>query len=110
MRVRVHVRVRVRVCVCACVRACVSVFAYMCACVRVCVCVRVCMNIRASVVVPKRAIISVCTGYVAGACRDTDCEQLCFPVATGYTCGCAIGFTLNADEKSCDSGKRPQKH
>ena len=75
----------------------------MCTGVYVRACAHACNNIVASVVVTKN------TCYVSGACDDADCEQLCFPVARGRTCGCAIGFTLNADETSCDSGKRSRK-
>ena len=52
----------------------------------------------------------MCVIYMSVTCtdacgEDSDCEQLCFPSANGHTCACAIGFTLNKDGKSCDSGK-----
>ena len=112
---RACVRTFVRACVHACVWACMHSYVRTCVHVYWCVCVcaraRVCRNILVLVIVTKRATLYyIRTGYVAGACSDTDCEQLCFPAATGHACGCAIGFTLNADTKSCDSGKRLQKH
>lgn len=55
--------------------------------------------------------ISACSLRFADACsKDTNCEQLCFPSANGHTCGCAIGFSLNKDGKSCDSGKTSHRY
>ena len=49
-------------------------------------------------------------GYVfvrAGRCQvyNGGCSQLCYLSGdSDNTCGCAIGFKLNADGRSCDSG------
>ena len=45
-----------------------------------------------------------------GPCGEVDgkrggCDQICIPLGDKATCHCDVGYTLNADKKTCDTSK-----
>lgn len=45
--------------------------------------------------------------FITGPCDllNGNCEQICVPVGQNRICQCEYGFTLEADQQSCSSGR-----